>query len=215
MNSMVELEQAIERCDKLDPLWGNLVIDNLDLILPDAFDEEEWTKSINDQQKKYTGWTVGYGKNGGIQTVFKVTNGNLDGPAIQWYDNGRLLRQQYYHTMGALLKGVSIEWYESGIKHKEERYNSSGARHGEEKYWHPNGRLYWVRPYIEGVEHGKMTYWGADGDKKEEVHYVRGKKQGPRYYYSPNGKIHGKDYYEDDHRLGFWQARTKFKSLKE
>jgi antitoxin component YwqK of YwqJK toxin-antitoxin module len=102
------------------PDWFKILEPHLDLVEETAISMDEMSSLYpSDKIEKYTGWIVTYGKNGNLRGVCRFVNGELDGPAIQWHENGNKLRQEFYEN--GVAKGWYLEWYENGQIKDEKR----------------------------------------------------------------------------------------------
>jgi antitoxin component YwqK of YwqJK toxin-antitoxin module len=217
------------------PDWFAILEPRLDVIKASAISMTEWGSLYpSNQEEKYSGWIVEYGRNGNLRLVSKFVNSNFDGPTIQWYENGNKFRQEFWE-MG-LAKGWQLEWYENG-QIKDEIRTFKGNR--IERHWHPNGQLYWEIPYhnfrqegiatfwdergnkskdvnyLQGKRHGPSISWDANGNPTEEINYVQDKRHGPSFSWASSGKVLSRSFYENGKKLNWIQSKLAFKKLND
>lgn len=112
-------------------------------------------------------WTWYY-ENGKKMQEVSSFNGNRNGPATTWWENGKIKSQGNY-----------IEGKETGLW----------------KYWDSTGNLEIEITAKEGKHHGRYTEYYTDGIKKVEGFYVNGLQNGIFYFWDKDGALIEKKIY--------------------
>ncbi len=80
--------------------------------------------------------------------------------------------------------GCAREGYRRQKMKYAKRYKN-GIRHGDTKYWYPNGKLESIEPYSNGKVNGVMTQYYDTGHIKTRLHLVnnlRGGLKGEQFW---------------------------------
>lgn len=64
-----------------------------------------------------------------------------------------------------------------------------GVLQGPYKEWNPNGSLFTVGTYVDGIKDGHWKDWYGNGQLWEEIDYEMGVKHGHYKYYSMDGEL--------------------------
>ncbi len=129
-------------------------------------------------------------KNGQIIDDIVASNGKEEVKILVSYIDGRELTKhlsryspRQIKSEGFLLKPkeqttVDVDWW-NGIL-SEEVVGTTGeiARHGEWRFYHPNGKVQMEGTYDRGKETGRFVWYHENGQKSSEGDYYNGKKQG-------------------------------------
>jgi len=100
--------------------------------------------------------------------------GRLEGPAVEYCDNGQLRFSCTYHAGEP--EGLCSSWHCDGSKASEEEY-SAGQWNGRRTVW-DSGRKLKDEHYRNGVLEGMRRQWDAAGRLVSEEHYENGKLDG-------------------------------------
>jgi antitoxin component YwqK of YwqJK toxin-antitoxin module len=144
-----------------------------------------------------------YHKNGKLKQEGSYNDqGKPEGEWYWYYDDGSLLREEYYYL--GLLDGLMVEYSRDGQEIAkgefiegfqdgewfyiigDSRIEGSfldGRRDGLWKYWQLSGSgkedvLRFRGRFIEDNPHGEHTYYWDNGNRKDEGEYVMGLKNG-------------------------------------
>ena len=63
---------------------------------------------------------------------------------------------------------------------KYEKHYKKGIRHGDTRFWYPNGKLESVEPYANGKINGIVTQYYESGQLKARIHMVDGHRGGAK-----------------------------------
>ena len=75
--------------------------------------------------------------------------------------------------------GYAREGYRRQKMKYTKRYKD-GIRHGDTKYWYPNGKLESIEPYSNGKVNGVMTQYYDNGHIKARLHLVDNRRGGAK-----------------------------------
>ena len=67
--------------------------------------------------------------------------------------------------------------------------NSNGKKHGNCKWWYPNGQIMYDFNYQNDKKHGNCKLWGFKGDLIYNDNYQHGKKHGNCKWWYENGQL--------------------------
>ena len=77
------------------------------------------------------------------------------------------------------VSGYAREGYRTRKMRFERRYKK-GLRHGDTKYWYPNGKLESIEPYTHGKVNGVITRFYENGRIKARIHIVNDRRGGAK-----------------------------------
>ena len=90
-------------------------------------------------------------------------------------ENGTEIKPKEYETRGdGNNNGLATWWYENGQIKSEINYKNRN-RDGKWSSWLENGQIKSKINYKEGKKAGKFTYWDENGQIKSEKYYKNGK----------------------------------------
>lgn len=140
-----------------------------------------------DQEGKIHAKATTYHENGHIYQYLELVNGRAHGLYKEWFPNGVLRMQAgVMEGIGDLTESAqaswifnqqSMVWNEDGCKIAEIYYDK-GSLEGVSKYFHPNGKLSKVIPYLKDKIHGKMQIFDEAENVIGETDYFEGLKHG-------------------------------------
>ena len=90
----------------------------------------------------------------------KYLNGQLHGPHIEWWHNGK--KKTYGRYKKGKRHGRWVEYYNNGNIFTENSFKS-GVYDGSSSEWHENGTLHFRGKYNEGEKLGSWEYWDDKG----------------------------------------------------
>jgi antitoxin component YwqK of YwqJK toxin-antitoxin module len=101
-----------------------------------------------------------YYDSGALWTESNWADGELHGPFIEWYRNGKVARQGEYRD--GKKWGLWALWYEDGSQAEEVGWDH-GIQHGRFASWYPGGARKAEGRYCGGVQCSRWTTWSEDG----------------------------------------------------
>jgi antitoxin component YwqK of YwqJK toxin-antitoxin module len=155
-----------------------------------------------------TGSVIFYNEIGGRISVFEYYQGHLNGKAIEYFPNGKPMRELPY--VNDEINGVEKVYYETGKLNWESTIKKN-IYDGDMKLYYPNGKLWVERTMKDGViwniislfdttgkpldfgtfknGNGLLKYYSDSCVLVSSYEYKDGKKHGKGTGYFPNGKI--------------------------
>lgn len=143
------------------------------------------------REGKTTSAVTSYHDNGQIWQYLEVVNGRAKGLYEEWYPNGVLkIRTHVIEGIG----DVSIECMSSWVFDREsiaydEKGNllakffyEKGDLSGKATYYHSNGKIRKVTPYVKNEFHGDEIFYDEDGERVGKISYHNGLKHGKSIY---------------------------------
>lgn len=121
------------------------------------------------------------------------------------YENGRP-RKQGFLLMPKEKTSVRADWWAGIVEEATMRTEGQPMRHGEHRYWYPDGRPQMVGTYNVGKETGNFVWFYDNGDKQTEGAYVSGRRDGEWKEWFPNGQLKGAGMYANGLRSGKWRT---------
>jgi antitoxin component YwqK of YwqJK toxin-antitoxin module len=140
------------------------------------------------------------------------SNGNLNGPYIEWHDNGKK-KSEVFYVNGKIDNGIYYTYdregnklsaitYSNHIKIKEEKYKY-GKLNGITTEWYENGELKSETFYKNGIKDGMSRSYNYLGKVTEETYNVAGTTgKTTKYEYYDNGNPRLKSEYENNIQHG-------------
>ena len=104
----------------------------------------------------------------------------------------RIGKWKYYHKDGKTIM-------------MEENY-VDGVLNGELKIFYNDGKLTKLAHFKDGKLHGNSKKYSPKSILLEDVNYVKGEMHGDAIFYQKDGKIKEKGRYEEDLKVGTWEA---------
>lgn len=93
--------------------------------------------------------------------------------------HGRVYRLGEKKPFTGTVTGYGREGYRRQKMKYAKRYRN-GIRHGDTRYWYPNGKLESIEPYSNGKANGVMTQYYDTGHIKARIHLVANLRGGPK-----------------------------------
>ena len=82
--------------------------------------------------------------------------------------------------------GAHTVWDENAIL-REEAFYVGGELNGTRSLWDPDGRLFWVGQYADGVQDGEHSLYHTNGRLRQRGLYVAGKQEGVHVAWDDEG----------------------------
>lgn len=163
-------------------------------------------------------------------------DGNKEGPAVQYYSSGTLLKKgqfkankrdgvwvEYHGNNTAIFKKITYsadkiegpyeEYSDKGQKISEGVYKNEKT-HGKWKYY-AEGTISSEVSYESGITNGLCVFYAADGSKERVSEIVSNVFHGKETEYYPDGKIKAEGMNEKGIKSGIWSFFDKSGHLKE
>lgn len=128
-----------------------------------------------------------YHDNGLLKQYLEGENGRARGIFREFYDDGRLKVEAFVIEGVAeflpeamqkwVFDGTSKAWDEEGILSAEITYEK-GKLKGDAIYYHSNGEIKKIVPYVHGLIHGTVKEYDVYGNLIAEIQYRLGEKHG-------------------------------------
>lgn len=157
---------------------------------------QPYTKVVRLFQRNKEGKTASaitsYHDNGQIWQYLEVVNGRAKGLYKEWYPSG-ILKIEAHIVEG--IGDVAVECMDSWIFDQESRiYDEQGTLlakfayqkgdlSGKSFYFHSNGQVRKITPYVGNEIHGEEIYYDVSGEKIGKFLYQNGKKHGKSIYH--------------------------------
>lgn len=147
-----------------------------------------------------------YHPNGQVKQHLEANNNRAHGPYQEWYANGQLkvkssvvggvadLNTQAEESW--IFDGHSKAWDEDGHLLADIFYNK-GALEGEATYYHPNGQVWKISPFIKNQKDGIEKIYLEDGTLFHTTQYLGGTKEGPAVRYWGKNEIAFQEVYQE------------------
>ncbi|RZG48733.1 toxin-antitoxin system YwqK family antitoxin [Acinetobacter wuhouensis] len=90
-----------------------------------------------------------------------------------------------------------IEYYETGEMKLSYYINTNKQKHGECKFWHKNGKIFWDSQFVKGQMHGLSKEWSPTGNLLTSAEYVNGKLHGHYQQWQNNGLLLADGFYKN------------------
>lgn len=112
----------------------------------------------------------------------------------------RVVDQSWTETQPKLVKYFQAEgdnrvkikeekFYEDGTREYVGTFDETGKRHGEWRYFFPNGNLWSLGEYKNGLKHGKKEVYWPDGTKRYVGQFKDDEKSGKWTFFDTDGSI--------------------------
>jgi antitoxin component YwqK of YwqJK toxin-antitoxin module len=139
----------------------------------------------------------------GLRQIYTYKNGKMDGPVIEYYDNGQI-KSQYNlvptKSGSSVNNGLNIEFYESGKVERKINY-SLGKATGTSYSYYEDGTIRTMIPYFNNQPNGVGYAYHENGKISEKGAWKDGKLEGPQLYYNIYGELVRREYYHNDVRI--------------
>lgn len=99
------------------------------------------------------------------------------------------LVQYFQEDEGGKYKVKEEKFYEDGTKEYIGGFDEKGNRNGEWRYYYPNGNLWSLGEYRNGLKHGKKEVYWPDGTKRYNGQFQNDKKSGKWTFYNTDGSV--------------------------
>jgi antitoxin component YwqK of YwqJK toxin-antitoxin module len=139
----------------------------------------------------------------GLRQIYTYKNGKMDGPVIEYYDNGQI-KSQYNliptKSGKSEQNGLNISYFESG-KVESKRYFSLGKATGTSYDYYEDGTIRVTIPYLNGKANGIGYAYHENGKISEKCTWKDDKLDGPYLNYNIYGELIRRTYYHNDIRI--------------
>lgn len=95
----------------------------------------------------------------------------------------------YQEEDGAKFKVQEEKYYKDGKTEYNGSFDKVGLRHGEWKYYYPNGNLWSLGNYDHGKNSGKKAVYWPEGNIRYEGQFKDDQKSGHWIFYNMDGTI--------------------------
>lgn len=92
------------------------------------------------------------------------------------------------HRKGEKLHGPSVFYGKEGGVLSQTWYYE-GAKVGKAFRYYPNGEVYCIERFVDGLPHGLQEYFYLDGSMRTSISYEHGKFHGETKLFWPDGKL--------------------------
>lgn len=123
--------------------------------------------------------------------------GELEFLDKETFPNGQIRYQSY--RKGDKLHGPSLFYHKEG-QLLSEAWFYEGIAIGKVHRYYPNGNLYCIERYAQGVYHLAQEYYYLDGSKKTITHYDLGVLNGKTELFWPDGTLKRRTLYANGQR---------------
>jgi len=166
--------------------------DRLDLFEQTNFSEPQvYQKVVRTYKRGKEGKAktvlTSYHDNGLLKQYLEGENGRARGVFREYYDDGKLKVEAVVIEGVAdlipeamqqwIFDGTTRAWDKDGSLSAEITYEK-GKLKGDSIYYHPNGEIKKIVPYLQGVIHGKVKEYDMYGNLAAEIEYQLGEKHG-------------------------------------
>ena len=128
--------------------------------------------------------------NGAKRSEVTLRDGKLDGPWMQWREDGSRFRETHLHGSEYLkLSEISKEWWPNGQLRVQKYVPESGP--GWQFLWRENGQKFITSEYRDGLPHGLYLSWHENGQLEGRLTYKEGHITGVQEAWYPSGKRKG------------------------
>lgn len=93
-------------------------------------------------------------------------------------------------------------YYENNQLEFEGEYDVEGRRHGQWKYFFPNGALWSIGSFDHGIKTGKKEVYWPSGQMRYEGQFEKDQKQGKWVFYQEDGSVLQEIVFKNDEREG-------------
>jgi antitoxin component YwqK of YwqJK toxin-antitoxin module len=181
-----------------------------------------WKKYYPNKRIRYEGQFIN-GKEVGIFKYYSSLSSEHP-TAIKTFLKGSTKAEVQFFTDKGVLKSTGQmkgkqrigKWLYFNIDGKtllaEENYKE-GVLNGVAKTFYFNGKLTEVSFYKNGKLHGNLKRYSDNGVLLDDLNYNKGKLHGPAKYYSVDGTLLLWGDYENDQKIGVWNASNNKKEL--
>jgi len=118
----------------------------------------------------------------------------------KYYPNGKISRE-FSMLADSTKHGECRYYYPEGGLFKSVNFQR-GLQHGITKTYYLNQQLESVTPYEKGFPHGPSVWYDKEGNLTKEATYVRGEIDGEVKHYYPEGSLQGRYTYEKGQKKG-------------
>ena len=147
-----------------------------------CLDTDEWELKedsgihLPNRIQPFTGKNLCKHENGQIYESSLIKDGNFNGEAKFWYENGQI-------------------WSEGNYKDYQQ---------GKWTNWHENGQIESIQNFKDGKLYGNVTTWNKNGQIESDGNYMDGKKDGKWTEFEENGQIWSEGQYKESKKDGKW-----------
>lgn len=150
-------------------------------------------------------YITSYHPNGQIKQYLEAVNNRALGKYLEWHSNG--MKKIESSVIGGiadintqaeqswLFDGINRAYNDEGVLTAEISYQK-GELEGESKYYHPNGKLWKICPYVKNVPHGTQQVFLSDGTLFMTMENKEGVKDGVTLRFWSPSVIAYEEHYE-------------------
>ena len=106
-----------------------------------------------------------------------------------WSETQPKLVKYYSGKEESRYKAKEECFYEDGTREYTGTFDENGKRHGEWRYFFPDGNLWSLGEYKHGLKHGKKEVYWPDGSLRYEGRFTEDEKSGKWTFYNQDGSI--------------------------
>ena len=157
-------------------------------------------------------------KNGQVAGDIVASDGNKQLKVLVTYIEGRELTKhlsrfspRQIKSEGFLLKpkevtSVTVNWWDGEMKENVDSKVGELSRHGEWRFYYPNGKVQLEGTYDRGKETGRFVWYHENGQKSSEGDYYAGLKQGRWEGWYKNGALKTAGMCVEGKHDGLWMS---------
>jgi antitoxin component YwqK of YwqJK toxin-antitoxin module len=193
-----------------------------------------WT-IYDGKTRKISQWAFSEGKrhgpslwwyaNGKKMREANFTNGDMDGPYLEWapdgtlrvkeeYQEGRKLAMKTTYYTGNVKKSEGMYLFAKDIEHSPDDWwncklvttvkTGKDEKHGLWTSWFASGQMQLQGRYEHDLQVGKFTWWHSNGQRALEGNFDRGKQDGQWTWWHANGQKSIEGHYAAGNPTGRW-----------
>ena len=175
------------------------------------------------------GKTAAWFPGGQQKSEMTFVQGQPDGEALLYNNQGRVIRKDYYRdgkqlipvvsrydnkqkeTEGWLLRSdfvfkTRFDWWEGIAEIQREKSTGEDRKIGKWVQWHRNGQLKYVGNFDQGEAIGKHSWWHENGQRQLAGEYETGLREGLWTRWHVNGQRHEEGEYLAGSKFGEWTS---------
>ncbi len=138
-----------------------------------------------------------YFESGAIQRELHWENGYKEGWETVYNENGEKIREVLWEKDSiSILKDYETV-YEKTHAYDKEIHFKKDKKHGKESWRYPNGKLYWVIYWENGIAQGFEREYSESGNIVREAQWLNGVKDGWEITYDESANIEKRTLWEN------------------
>ena len=118
----------------------------------------------------------------------------------------RRIKSTGYHLKPREETSVQVNWWNGEMTSKVVRKTGDLDRHGEWRFYHPNGKVHVEGSYDAGKEVGRFVWYHDNGKKSSEGYFDAGKKNGHWQMWYANGHRKSAGTFVNGKHDGTWMS---------